>query len=87
MSDLDPKAIRESHVPIIQKNHPMLPGPETSNVCVRCKTEWPCIVIRLTDLVEDAYAKMNMLGQYVETENGIFSFPDGDYVETKKAEQ
>lgn len=48
----------------------------------------PAQFIAIADaLVEElklAHAKIKMLAECMETEDGIFTFPDGDYVETKK---
>jgi hypothetical protein len=31
-----------THVPVVRKRHPMLPGPEIETVCARCGEDWPC---------------------------------------------
>lgn len=38
----------------------------------------------LLDKISDLRTKIDILGRYMETEDGIFTFSDGDYVYTSK---
>jgi hypothetical protein len=42
------------------------------------------IVQALIDELDLMEAKMKLLVEYIEAEDGIFGFPDGDYIETGK---
>lgn len=42
------------------------------------------VVIQARNEVADLYAKLELLAMELETEDGIFTFPDGEAVQTRK---
>jgi len=44
-------------------------------------------LLAMIDEIEMLNAKLDMVGSYIETEDGIFAFPDGDYLYTKKIQK